>query len=366
MSRRSEKAKPKNTGKPYEKLVHEYYAHISHMLRDRALVKLDEDVPGPDGSRQCDITIRENCADGSVKKTLIECKNYNTQRVPIGHIDALASKLADIGFDHGIMVTSMGFQDGAQRKAQRIGIGLRLFSESKITKHELDMSRLVLHLEMEFEELAVTFNATPDFRLPIKQFTRDLFGPGGISQMVYEHLRPDVKQLSGIGVKHIVPTDPIWTETVYERHASWFEMIDHQIIDIALFARYQTRVSVGKLQDIQPFYVTKLNGEQGYEAFLTKDIIGDLRKRLRLYSEAGELPRYIVDGDLSTALTYYSLRGERVFERRGIFPLSDSLEIFQSRFPGAAVPKGRWLAAYGDKSIIGESEIGSQSPVSVT
>ena len=63
---------------------------------------------------------------------LVECKYYG-RRVEVGDIDEFFAKLQDIGAHKGIIVTTTGFQEGAQKAAEGRGIAIALLSDSPIS-----------------------------------------------------------------------------------------------------------------------------------------------------------------------------------------------------------------------------------------
>lgn len=61
---------------------------------------------------------------GNKHRVAIECKNYDTL-VPIGKVRDFKGVLDDLNGVNGIMVTKVGYQDGAKRYAQEYGISLK-------------------------------------------------------------------------------------------------------------------------------------------------------------------------------------------------------------------------------------------------
>lgn len=59
---------------------------------------------------------------------LVECKSYN-HRVPVDDVEEFHSKLDDIGAQKGIMVTTLGFQNGAIKAARGRRIALALLTQ---------------------------------------------------------------------------------------------------------------------------------------------------------------------------------------------------------------------------------------------
>lgn len=65
---------------------------------------------------------------GAKVLVLVECKYYKS-RVDVGDVEEFYSKLDDIGAHKGIIVTTIGFQDGAVKVAKGRGIALALLKE---------------------------------------------------------------------------------------------------------------------------------------------------------------------------------------------------------------------------------------------
>ncbi len=81
---------------------------------------------GPDGRRELDVRI-EGTADGELKRTMVECKDYNpvsTGPIGIEHVDAIESKKRDLQLDAAFICSNAGFTAGAISKAARTNIGL--------------------------------------------------------------------------------------------------------------------------------------------------------------------------------------------------------------------------------------------------
>jgi hypothetical protein len=112
-------------------------------------------IEGPDGRRDRDVWI-EGKIDSRPHRTLIECKDYNPQTTgPVGIeiVDALDSKMRDLGPDLGIICSNAGFTEGAVRKARRIGvILLGVFRESD-NRIKYDLLELVYFRRLKIEYL---------------------------------------------------------------------------------------------------------------------------------------------------------------------------------------------------------------------
>jgi restriction system protein len=62
----------------------------------------------------------------------IECKHYGRE-VDVGAVDEFFAKLQDIGAHKGIIVTTVGFQPGAESAAEGRGIALALLTDATIS-----------------------------------------------------------------------------------------------------------------------------------------------------------------------------------------------------------------------------------------
>lgn len=74
-----------------------------------------------------DVSFNYKIAAGANVLFLVECKCYN-HRVPVDDIEEFHSKIDDIGAHKGIIVTTVGFQEGAVKTAQGRGIALALLT----------------------------------------------------------------------------------------------------------------------------------------------------------------------------------------------------------------------------------------------
>jgi hypothetical protein len=109
---------------------------------------------------------------GVKHKVAIECKNYNST-IPIGKVRDFYGVLSDLNNVSGIMVTKIGYQDGAKDFASHYGISLKELrtpnrGEGIIGKIELNINMAVRHrLYLVDEEWAKANNL--DFQ-PYRNF----------------------------------------------------------------------------------------------------------------------------------------------------------------------------------------------------
>lgn len=107
-------AKP---GLDYQQLV----AVIESAFDPGATVVVGEWVEGPDGSRDCDVSIR-GTREGKPYFAFAECKDWRKRPVGIGIIDALESTSRDLRADLTAIYSNSGFTARAVQKARRVGI----------------------------------------------------------------------------------------------------------------------------------------------------------------------------------------------------------------------------------------------------
>lgn len=67
---------------------------------------------------------------GSNLLFLVECKCYN-HSVPVDDVEEFHSKIDDIGAHKGIMISTIGFQEGAIKAATGRGIALALLTKDR-------------------------------------------------------------------------------------------------------------------------------------------------------------------------------------------------------------------------------------------
>ena len=103
-----------NKWKLFERLV----AAIHLIDESSSNIKWNDKI----NARQFDVTIRTRKGFYDYL-TVVECKNYS-KPVPVKEVDAFVTKSQDVGAHKVIMVSSMGFQSGAEDVAKRHAIDL--------------------------------------------------------------------------------------------------------------------------------------------------------------------------------------------------------------------------------------------------
>ena len=101
-----------------------YQALVNNTVLKSVKVQHDVKKTGKSGcEHQIDVYWEYEVA-GVLHKVAIECKNYKSS-VPIGKVRDFFGVLQDIGGISGVMVSSVGYQDGAKKYANHYGISLK-------------------------------------------------------------------------------------------------------------------------------------------------------------------------------------------------------------------------------------------------
>ena len=100
----------------YQELV----GTIESAFDSGAEVRVGEWIEGPDGNRDCDVSIR-GTREGVPYFAFAECKDWK-RRVGIETVDALDSKRKDLNSDLTALYSNSGFSAHAVQKAKRAGI----------------------------------------------------------------------------------------------------------------------------------------------------------------------------------------------------------------------------------------------------
>lgn len=77
-----------------------------------------------------DVSFELQIAGGANMLVLVECKHYK-HSVPVDDVEEFHSKIDDIGAHKGILITTVGFQNGAVKAARGRRIGLALLTENQ-------------------------------------------------------------------------------------------------------------------------------------------------------------------------------------------------------------------------------------------
>lgn len=114
-----------NSSTEYERFTQEIYQQLVNLDVVRTTkVQHDVKLEGRSGQKhQIDVYWEYEIA-GNKHRVAIECKSYNTL-VPIGKVRDFKGVLDDLNGVNGIMVTKVGYQEGAKKYAQEYGISLK-------------------------------------------------------------------------------------------------------------------------------------------------------------------------------------------------------------------------------------------------
>ena len=114
-----------NPNTEYERFTQEIYQQLVNLDVVRTTkVQHDVKLEGRSGQKHQIDVYWEYVVAGNKHRVAIECKNYNTL-VPIGKVRDFKGVLDDLNGVNGLMVTKVGYQEGAKKYAQEYGISLK-------------------------------------------------------------------------------------------------------------------------------------------------------------------------------------------------------------------------------------------------
>ena len=117
--------KKKNPGDDFEDLSKFLFDIVVEKSPDINIEGPKVFLDGPEGKREFDLVIRTE-AFNQEYLTVIECRDYKTNRLDVTHLDGFHSKMIDVGASKGVLVTRKGFSPKAIQKAKRLGVSLFL------------------------------------------------------------------------------------------------------------------------------------------------------------------------------------------------------------------------------------------------
>lgn len=147
-----------NPNKQYELFTQEVYQFLVNLdTLKNTKVQHNVKLLGRSGQEhQIDVYWEYEIA-GNKHKVAIECKNYN-RPVPIGKVRDFKGVLDDLNGVNGIMVTKVGYQEGAKRYAEEWGISLMELrtpgkGETIICEYELHTTTEIRHTLYKVDEI---------------------------------------------------------------------------------------------------------------------------------------------------------------------------------------------------------------------
>ncbi len=149
----------------YEMLVHKLFSTelAQHVNLSDFKMFHDKKYLGKSGHKhQIDVSAELRIAGVKVL-ILVECKRY-AHRVGIDDVMELATRLDDIGAHKGILVTTVGFQDGAVKMAKSKGIALvKACDLGWLPRYESPVAAMMRHEEFcKVSDAFITWYLGPD------------------------------------------------------------------------------------------------------------------------------------------------------------------------------------------------------------
>ncbi len=139
-----------NPNHEYERLTQEIYQQLVNLDVVRSTtVKHNVKLEGRSGQKhQIDVYWEYEIA-GNKHKVAIECKNYNSL-VPIGKVRDFKGVLDDLNGVNGVMVTKVGYQEGAMRFAKEYGISLKELRQPRCGETIIGEIETGIHCEFPY------------------------------------------------------------------------------------------------------------------------------------------------------------------------------------------------------------------------
>lgn len=163
----------KNTGREYEEFVQTLYKAIlaSENLglgkQKNIVVEINKFLTDRNGvERQFDIYWEYNLG-GINYETVIECKDYSS-KISIEKIDALIGKLNDFPNIRGLFATKLGYQSGAEIKANQHNIDLLVIrQQTDADWNDAEGNPLIREINIEMVAIHPAHITNINIRLPV-------------------------------------------------------------------------------------------------------------------------------------------------------------------------------------------------------
>jgi hypothetical protein len=259
----------------YEKLTKEIYETLFKAQGiDTVQVKHNVKIMGTSGlAHQIDVYWEYNVA-GVLHKVAIECKNYN-KSVSIGHVRDFYGVLSDLKGVNGIMVTTMGYQNGAKEFASTYGINLKELREPTDGDWQGRIKTITIQMRMIVPQI---LERTPVFDKQWLESNRDFlakynnqFTMQGMANEI--HIYNEREEI--ISNFHIldqqVPTASIATlgmEHTYDFPEAYLNLDPFGMMKISA-VKYRYNVNVGT-------HEIKIDGSEGVLAILKDVFSGEI------------------------------------------------------------------------------------------
>ena len=131
-----------NPNTNYELFTQEIYRQLGQAIKvNAATVQHNVKLEGKSGQKHQIDVYWEYEKDGRTLRVAIECKNYDSL-VPVGKVRDFQGVLSDLNNVNGIMVSKMGFQEGAKEN----------FNEEDFNDVEEEFKSTLKDIEDEWKE----------------------------------------------------------------------------------------------------------------------------------------------------------------------------------------------------------------------
>lgn len=184
-----------NNNTEYERFAQEIYQQLVNLdVRRDTKVQHNIKLEGRSGQKhQIDVYWEYEIA-GNKHRVAIECKNYN-KLVPIGKVRDFKGVLDDLNGVNGIMVTKVGYQEGAKKYAKEYGISLKELRSPNYGETIIGEMTVSTHIEIRYTLFWIDEEWAEKNGLEIEKYRKRL-------SILYQH-RPELwDSLPYIHIEH--------------------------------------------------------------------------------------------------------------------------------------------------------------------
>ena len=330
-------SKQKNTGKALESIVLEIYKTLSKD-ESNTTVELDVKLESPDGPRQFDVVVTSVVAGGQITlTTVIEVRDY-ASRLSIEKLDAFRSKMIDVNANKGIMISKVGFQKGAVRKAKRQKIDLytvhrlgdleKFKSQTPVVVHALSYGLIQMNADIQSPAELIDFSKVFVNDIHFFQVLSDQIRAGDLQlnilsslsdedEAVESEIRPleevvDLENMKGINTW--LPADDSKIE--YRKYFSTKPIsLSGLEVKFQLYYEYY----FGYVTDLPNTVAMSNILDSSAEVFFVDEDIDDFQMHFNKFSSLDEIP-------VRQALNYHAL------ENKDFSRVSDSFKRIVKKF----------------------------------
>ena len=268
-------------GEKFEKLAFEIFKNLSKEKSYESVehnVKLD----GYDGPRQIDILLKGKVGPFTVL-TIIECKDHNS-KVNVIMVDGLHSKMLDVKAHKAVLVSRIGFTNGAIRKARRLGISLCTAHSTLSERWKFPILLPIVIIENSCEEYtpSMIFKAIST-RADLKDFLKVNDVP--ITKIIADYWNSnEIKCEDGI-TNHVFKPNidkPNWI-TIHDGRKM-------EISDFEVLLKLKKTYYFGYVNDLESGKYLEFHEKKQRHVMFDPNELSDYREKLTRYYKIDQIP----------------------------------------------------------------------------